>query len=277
MTFVYLPERVADQSPRSGCSDGTPSATSSGTNTASKSCRPESETACLTMPPYGTTLEHSTGDPGADAWILSLRASRASRSVALANEREPTTSETCGPIQSESYAKFDRDTHSWRTSQACLFQDTSAVFSETWPRAGTILDGAAYRRQRWERRIAEIGCGLWPTANSHEERAEKYTLATSYKHYQEGRQVHLSQAVRDPRMWPTPHKSCGTGPGTQGDTTCGGSGHKAMLKGTDLEKGRGTLNPTWVEWLMGWPLGWTDLKPLAMDRFRKWLRKHGSC
>jgi DNA (cytosine-5)-methyltransferase 1 len=25
----------------------------------------------------------------------------------------------------------------------------------------------------------------------------------------------------------------------------------------------GSLNPTWVEWLMGWPLGWTDLKPLA--------------
>jgi hypothetical protein len=29
----------------------------------------------------------------------------------------------------------------------------------------------------------------------------------------------------------------------------------------------GQLNPTWVEWLMGWPLGWTDLKPLATDRY----------
>jgi DNA (cytosine-5)-methyltransferase 1 len=28
----------------------------------------------------------------------------------------------------------------------------------------------------------------------------------------------------------------------------------------------GQLNPTWVEWLMGWPLGWTDLKPLATDK-----------
>jgi hypothetical protein len=25
----------------------------------------------------------------------------------------------------------------------------------------------------------------------------------------------------------------------------------------------GKLNPTWTEWLMGWPLEWTDLKPLA--------------
>ena len=36
----------------------------------------------------------------------------------------------------------------------------------------------------------------------------------------------------------------------------------------------GQLNPTWVEWLMGWPLGWTDLKPLEMDKFRQWLGSH---
>lgn len=40
----------------------------------------------------------------------------------------------------------------------------------------------------------------------------------------------------------------------------------------------GSLNPTWVEWLMGWPLGWTDLKPLAMDKSRSAPRPpgHGS-
>ena len=37
----------------------------------------------------------------------------------------------------------------------------------------------------------------------------------------------------------------------------------------------GKLNPMWVEWLMGWPLGWTDLKPLEMDKFQKWLDEHG--
>jgi DNA (cytosine-5)-methyltransferase 1 len=36
----------------------------------------------------------------------------------------------------------------------------------------------------------------------------------------------------------------------------------------------GTLNPTWVEWLMGWPLEWTDLKPLEMDKFRQWRQQH---
>ena len=28
----------------------------------------------------------------------------------------------------------------------------------------------------------------------------------------------------------------------------------------------GALNPPWVEWLMGWPLGWTDLKPSETDK-----------
>ena len=31
----------------------------------------------------------------------------------------------------------------------------------------------------------------------------------------------------------------------------------------------GSLNPTWVEWLMGFPLGWTVLKDSAMQSFRK--------
>jgi len=43
---------------------------------------------------------------------------------------------------------------------------------------------------------------------------------------------------------------------------------------TNGDQPGGQLNPTWVEWLMGWPLGWTDLKPLEMDKFRQWLGSH---
>jgi hypothetical protein len=39
----------------------------------------------------------------------------------------------------------------------------------------------------------------------------------------------------------------------------------------------GPLNPAWAEWLMGWPIGWTDCGPLAMGRFRQWRRSHGKC
>jgi len=38
----------------------------------------------------------------------------------------------------------------------------------------------------------------------------------------------------------------------------------------------GQLNPTWVEFLMGWPLGWTDLNPLVMDKSLYVQQLHGS-
>jgi hypothetical protein len=37
----------------------------------------------------------------------------------------------------------------------------------------------------------------------------------------------------------------------------------------------GPLNPEWTEWLMAWPIGWTDLQPLEMDKFQEWLELHG--
>ena len=36
----------------------------------------------------------------------------------------------------------------------------------------------------------------------------------------------------------------------------------------------GVPNPEFSEWLMGWPIGWTDLKPLEMGRFQSWLQQH---
>jgi hypothetical protein len=37
----------------------------------------------------------------------------------------------------------------------------------------------------------------------------------------------------------------------------------------------GQLNPNWVEWLMGWPIGFTDLKPLVMDKSLSVPQLHG--
>ena len=36
----------------------------------------------------------------------------------------------------------------------------------------------------------------------------------------------------------------------------------------EQKKKSSQLNPPWVEWLMGWPIGWTDLKPLATGKYR---------
>ncbi len=66
---------------------------------------------------------------------------------------------------------------------------------------------------------------------------------------------------------------------------CGGSGEKAKVDNnpdlTDLEKrsmnagNGGQLNPDWVEWLMGWPIGWTACGRLETDRCRQWCDLHG--
>lgn len=38
----------------------------------------------------------------------------------------------------------------------------------------------------------------------------------------------------------------------------------------------GHPNPDWRDWLMGWPIGWSACKPLAMDRFQQWARAHSA-
>tara|TARA_R100000458_G_C8228801_1_gene211108 strand:+ start:51 stop:995 length:945 start_codon:yes stop_codon:yes gene_type:complete len=55
-----------------------------------------------------------------------------------------------------------------------------------------------------------------------------------------------------PKMWPTPTTQDGKNNG-------GKSQHRRNSKPLNAEVG-GALNPQWVEWLMGYPIGWTDLK-----------------
>lgn len=39
----------------------------------------------------------------------------------------------------------------------------------------------------------------------------------------------------------------------------------------------GIPNPDFIEWLMGWPVGWSNVsKRVETAKFREWLRSHGS-
>lgn len=65
----------------------------------------------------------------------------------------------------------------------------------------------------------------------------------------------------DAKTFPTPRAPSRSGGGTGLD---GGSGARSML--TEEERKQlcgGMLNPGFVEWLMGWPLGWTAFAPLG--------------
>ena len=48
-------------------------------------------------------------------------------------------------------------------------------------------------------------------------------------------------------------------------------GNDPKVRGeTPEEWSKGALNPTWVEWLMGWPIGWTSMEPITDLDWRDW-------
>ena len=85
----------------------------------------------------------------------------------------------------------------------------------------------------------------------------------------------LATAVK---MWPTPNASDADKWSHQSLEERIAKGQQVRLNTAVAPQGGlgGSLNPTWVEWLMGWPLGWTDLKPLETDKFRQWQHSHGA-
>jgi len=42
---------------------------------------------------------------------------------------------------------------------------------------------------------------------------------------------------------------------------------------SSIDEALGKLNPEWVEWLMGWPIGWTSLGDLPCGSLKKWKEK----
>lgn len=113
---------------------------------------------------------------------------------------------------------------------------------------------------------------LWPTP-----------MASDWKNMDTAKQVSLSAIVRDPDLWPTPTaRDWKDTPGFKKQRKDGKRRddllpRKMYIVEQTPSRG-GHLNPTWVEWLMGWPLGWTERRGFsqsAMDRFQQWLRLHG--
>ena len=134
---------------------------------------------------------------------------------------------------------------------------------------------------------------LWPPprASANENRQTKPTPSQlAGKHG-----LSLCAAVNTPKLWPTPTvcgnynrkgSSANSGDGLatavklRPTPTCQDAKNNGapsqMVRNTkplNAEIG-GALNPTWVEWLMGWPLGWTDCAASGMAKFLPWLRLH---
>lgn len=70
-----------------------------------------------------------------------------------------------GPSLPASFAWFDRNSRSWKTSQATFLLGLEK-FSETWPDSGMMQNGVAYERPTSEPPTFERESLLWPTTRS---------------------------------------------------------------------------------------------------------------
>lgn len=92
-------------------------------------------------------------------------------------------------------------------------------------------------------------------------------------------QYTINQAVRDSITFPTPQASDNrdrgnlSSPCVQRRVEIG----KQISLSQSVSESSGKLNPNWVEWLMGWPIAWTDLKPLGMDKCHSVQQPHLNC
>jgi hypothetical protein len=264
---------------------------------------------------FGPTCAVLTADAGEELLTSFLAAFPAPTSASPATAQESTErSRGCGARWGVSLAKLDPITCSLKTHQRSLLEEGFESL-ETLPPWGTIADGELFQ-QPTPSGLLEIRSSITSESGSGlPQRAPTPTAGdakSSGSRNLEGSKAHAGVSLTDyvktgnsttPRRAarvPTPTVTFmntvnhNPQPGAKGrpalaalvrriptptvqDSSNNGapSQMNRNTKPLNAEVG-GPLNPTWVEWLMGWPIGWTDLNAPATDKFRQWCASHGA-
>lgn len=250
MSWLFSQALVAEYLAASS-SDGELSAPSNSTSTQLQYCWPAKTTGLFRLSQFGMTFELLTGDRGAAVLRSFQEASRARMSASPGKAMALTESAAdSGRRWLGLLAKYDRDSFTWKTLQRSLVED-SGEYSATWPAWGSMRNGECWERTIPALRTCATEFGLWPTpcaTDSSDRKVDSGSLHATkrgtFKHMGKNgtlSQIRLSQVVR--------HRT---------------------------PDGVGQMRPEWEEWLMGWPIGHTGLKPLATDKFREWQQQHGN-
>ncbi len=117
-------------------------------------------------------------------------------------------------------------------------------WSRIWSMKGITSSCSVLKLRLSERGTGERECSLWPTPRANEGKDVLQSVPPSRQ--KEPGKCNLTNAVAM-RLLTTPCAADATG-------TTGGKNHRSLR--TDVA---GQLNPMWVEWLQGFPIGWTDL------------------
>jgi hypothetical protein len=265
--------------------DGEQSAPLNGKPTQQAYCAPGKMTDFSRLSRFGMTFKPLTESRGEELLTLfredfHAKTSQLQETVTdlMENDQE------CGEKWHGLLARFDQDTHLWRTVQCSLLEDLNESL-QTLPQWGMTVGGELYLLPTLVQTIDEKEFGLWltPTATNISGRSQeameyriKWRESSGRKTVPPGNlaeQVMLSGEIpcvdmKKPTMWGTPkaqdsrHALRDRGKGNLGEQVSG------------LHNG-GKLNPLWTEWLMGWPIGWTDLNQLEMDKSHYVQQQHG--
>jgi len=258
----------------------------------------------------GTMCKHSRGGFGGARLMSSQEVSRAKTSVLLEKEPESKEQDhPCGNTWRELYMRFDPDTASLRTHQH-LFTEDLEMSSQTYPKWGMMRNGVLWERITLPPLTGATGSGSWATPTTMDTlppKSEKALLKEATE-ARPGRSkpANLRDQVSNMENWPTPcardWKGANAVEGlvrndgkSRMDQLANAVAHRPvnwptprcfMHKDALVDRGKsnlgevvngleqvtkgGQLNPDWVEWLMGWPVGWTDLKPMLDLQWRDW-------
>jgi hypothetical protein len=293
MSWLYSQALVAAFS-EATCLDGEQSVPLNGNPIQQAYCAPDKMTGFSRLSRFGMMLKPLTESRGEELLTLYLAGFHAKTSVPQEKAQESMESvQECGEKWRASFTKYDPDSCSWKTQQCSLLGDLDE-FSETWPQWGLMRDGECWEQRMLEQTIRGTESGLLeklPTPTSTD-----YKDQPTSKSWKEKGAINFKLSKPEIRvMWPTP-RSCSAmaatitpesawnekrnpnletivGRRTWGTPKVQDSRHALKDRGkgnlgeqvSGLHNG-GKLNPLWTEWLMGWWIGWTDLKPLEMDK-----------
>ena len=272
------------------CLDGEQSVQSNGKRIQQAYCAPDKMTAFSRLSRFGMTYKPLTEDLGDELLTLYLEDFHAKTSQSQETETDLMESDQeCGKRWHGLLARFDQNSHLWRTVQCSFLEDLNESL-QILPQWGMTVGGELFLQPTWEPTINEKESGLWltPTATSISGRSQEamqyrkeYRNSRGHNTVQPGNlaeQIMYSGKIPCKDMlnptketWPTPNAWDGKR-GPRSAENLATKKHQISLvtavkhsETTDHQIG-GQLNPTWTEWLMGWPLEWTDLKPLEMDK-----------
>ena len=274
-------------------SDGKQCAQSNKSLTPSAYCYSDKMTRFSRLSQYGMTFAPLTEDRGEALLTLYLEGFHVRTLAQPEKEQElKVQDQDSGVKWQESLGKLNPNGSLQKTHQ-CLFLEDSISSSPILPRWGLMRDGELWEQTTSGQIIKENASGLsqetWPTPlstdwkkrgpNSKQQGLPELVAKKQMFHTPTATANQMAPSMRKSNYWPTPTAT----EARQGyqDRTRGKKGTQKSLttEVIDKEGGRektgGQLNPMWVEWLMGWPLGHTDLKPLETDKYQKWLEEHG--